>query len=145
MRNYSITFSPCLFFSCNEINHSGKCYTHRYFFSFTSRFMVTTMISYYFPFFNLYLKNKKRGISSFFLHFCFKDFFIYLNNIFYITYFLIINTPPPSAITTSAAIPIYNFASPSATVSITGASSISSSSSLKLSGTESISGVLLSL
>ena len=39
----------------------------------------------------------------------------------------------------------YNFASPSATVSITGASSISSSSSLKLSGTESISGVLLSL
>lgn len=39
VRNYSITFSPCLFFSCNEINHSGKCYTRRYSFSFTSQIL----------------------------------------------------------------------------------------------------------
>lgn len=39
MRNYSITFSPCLFFSCNEIYHPGKCYTRRYSFSFTSQIL----------------------------------------------------------------------------------------------------------
>ena len=37
VRNYNITFSPYLFFSCNEIYHPGKCYTRRYFFSFTSQ------------------------------------------------------------------------------------------------------------
>ena len=70
--------------------------------------------------------------------------FFYL---FYNTYFLIKTTPEVNIANVAVTKITYSLFSPSPvfTVKITGASSISSSSSFLLSGVESISGVLLSL
>lgn len=43
--NYSITFSPCLFFSNNEIYHPGESYIRRYSFSFTSQILHQFFLS----------------------------------------------------------------------------------------------------